>query len=79
MKTEPEIDRALRLICLLLSGQVKLPNPLPPDAALNLQGVARALQWTLDMPDPMPLENLLQQIEKAAQGPGFNPHQTRVE
>jgi len=79
MKTEPEIQRAQRLLCLLLTRQVSLPQPLPPDAVLNMQGVVRALQWTLDIPDVMPLENLLSQIEKAMEGPGFNPHQARSE
>jgi len=79
MKSEAEIQRAILLISLLLANQVQLPQPMPPAAVLNLHGVARALHWMLSMPDHLPLENLLSQIEKAAEGPGFNPHQTRVE
>lgn len=74
MKSETEIQRAIRLLCLLLSGQVKLKHPPPPDAILNMQGVVRALQWTLNSPDSFPLENLLRDIEKATEDPGFNPH-----
>lgn len=79
MKSEAELKRAIHLLMLLLSGQVKLKRPIPPDAILNTQGVVRALQWTMSFPDSVPLENLLRDIEKATEEPGFNPHQVTSE
>lgn len=79
MKSEAELQRAIRLLLLLLSGQVKLKRPIPHDAILNTQGVVRALQWTISFPDSVPLENLLRDIEKATEEPGFNPHHVTAE
>ena len=79
MKSEAELKRAIHLLCLMLSGQVKLKRPLPPDAILNLQGAARALQWTLNFPDSVPLEKLLRDIDHATIEPGFNPHHVTSE
>lgn len=74
MKSPAELQRAIHLLSILLSGQIKLSHPIPPDAILNTQGVVRALQWTMNCPDCVPLENLLRDIEKAMEEPGFNPH-----
>lgn len=79
MKSEAELQRAFRLLTLLLSGQANLKRPLPPAATLNVQGAARALQWMLGLTEPVPLENLLRDIEEATNDPGFNPHHVTAE
>lgn len=79
MKSEAELQRAVRLLSLLLSGQVKLPRPIPHEAILNTQGVVRALQWTMSFPDSVPLDKLLHDIETAMEDPGFNPQHTITE
>ncbi len=73
VKNREEILRAIHLLSLALSGQVKLPRPLSPQAQLNTQGVVRALQWTIGEINPIPLDLFLQEIEQLTQDPGFNP------
>lgn len=79
MKSEQEINRAIHLLSLLLSGQVQLKVQLPPAALQNAHGVVRALQWTLSLPNPLDLEFLLRDIERAMDGPTFNPQSTMTE
>lgn len=74
-KTEEQIVRAIKLLSLLLNNEVKLPHPIPPNVILNTQGVVRALQWTIGLSRIQPLDDLLDEIERATEGPSFNPHQ----
>jgi hypothetical protein len=79
MKTQDEILRAKALLLLLLSRQVQLDPPMPPEAQANATGVVWALNWVLTHANSKELENLLARIEQARAGPGHNPHQVITE
>lgn len=79
MKTEAQLQRAIKLLSLFLSGEVKLPRQMSPEAVLNTQGVVRALQWTVGQIDQSPLDRLLTEIEEIQDGPGYNPHHSLIE
>lgn len=49
------------------------------EALLNTAGLIRGLQWVLQVGDPLVLGNLLDEIEKLTEGPGFNPQQMVIE
>ena len=79
MKSEEEITRAASLLSLALTGQVALDPPWTPEAAQQALAVCRALQWVLDLPEVEPMDQLLARIERACDGPGFNPRGSFVE
>lgn len=79
MKTEADIERAIRLLTLALTGQVKLRKPMTKPVYEQTLAIARALQWAIDQPTMLLLDSFLEEIQSRSEDPGFNPHKTLAE
>lgn len=81
MKTEAEIERAIGLLTLALTGQVKLRNPMTKEVYEQTVATIRALQWAAGHPTPLngPMDAFLNQVQSLSEEPGFNPHKTLAE
>ena len=64
---------------ILLNGEVKLDPPMSEDVRKNVTGVVWGLNWAFLDLHSKELENLLQRIEAAKDGPGYNPHRLVTE
>lgn len=79
MKTQAEVERAVKLLTLLATGQVKLPVGMCKDAAQQTLTACRGLMWVLELPNPFLLDQLLLDIEAQIDGPSHNPMETVIE
>lgn len=76
MKTKAEIEDAAKLLAVVLTGQITLPPPWGKENEQQLLAACRTLQWVLDLPSVLPMDQLLVLIIQELDGQSYNPHQT---
>jgi hypothetical protein len=76
MKTQAEVERAIKLLTLALTDQVKLRRPWRKETQQQSLAVCRALMWVIDIKNPLPMDEMLKELESLVDDPGYNPHQS---
>lgn len=79
MKTQYEIEQAVKLLTLALTGQIKLRRPMTKEVAQQTLVATRVLQWILGIPTVLPMEEFLKELEDLTTEHTFNPQDTRSE
>lgn len=76
MKDEKELQKALELVEMALTKQVKLQPPMPDEMEEALKGCKQCLYWMIGHPKGETFRKVLGLISEATDGPDYNPQQS---